>query len=118
MEGFGERLRGLMSRQRISYHAMGDVVGVSGQAVHKWVKGGGIAPEHVKTIAHYFKVSPAFLFFGEEHVLPPQEFEILFKFRNMDAEARKSVMDYIEFQATQSEKRVQLREPKVPEPIK
>jgi transcriptional regulator with XRE-family HTH domain len=118
MEGFGERLRGLMSRQRISYHAMGDVVGVSGQAVHKWVKGGGISPEHVKTIANYFKVSPAFLFFGEENALPVHEIEILFKFRKMDEEARKSVLDYIEFKAAQCEKRLQIGEPKVAEPIK
>lgn len=118
MEGFGERLKGLMSRRQISYHAMGNIVGVSGQAVHKWVKGGGISPGYVKTIANYFKVSPAFLFFGEENVLPQQEIEILFKFRKMDPEARKAVMDYVEFQAAQSEKRLQIGEPKESESIK
>jgi hypothetical protein len=39
---------------------------ITAQAMHKWLQGGGVTLEHIDVLARYFRVTRAWLLWGEE----------------------------------------------------
>lgn len=102
---FAERLSNLMQERRLTLREVGEAIGVTGQAVHHWTKGGGITPDNVRKLATFLNISPSILFFGSDDGLTKQELEILSRIRAMDDATRTVVMDFINFQSSQMQKR-------------
>jgi SOS-response transcriptional repressor LexA len=66
---FSDRLRVLKDKHNYSLAKIADGVGVSAQAVHKWLAGGNIDDDKLVELAAFFGVSPSFLKFGDAPVL-------------------------------------------------
>lgn len=71
LESFADRLKFLMERRRVTYQKVGDGIGRSAQAVHKWANGGNIDNRNLSRLAAFFEVSPAWLRFGEPRLGEP-----------------------------------------------
>ncbi|MCF6336879.1 MAG: PAS domain-containing protein [Gammaproteobacteria bacterium] len=63
---FASRLTQLIREHNISHAEIGRVVGVSGQAVGKWAKGGNIEYDNLKTVATHFDVNWIWLRYGDD----------------------------------------------------
>jgi len=63
---FASRLTQLIREHNISHAEIGRVVGVSGQAVGKWAKGGNIEYENLQTVASHFDVNWIWLRYGDD----------------------------------------------------
>jgi len=63
---FASRLTQLIHEHNISHAEIGRVVGVSGQAVGKWAKGGNIEYDNLKTVAAHFDVNWIWLRYGDD----------------------------------------------------
>lgn len=68
-ETFANRLAGLIQEHAISHAEIGRVVGVSGQAVGKWAKGGNIEYENLKALATHFGVNWIWLRYGDDAMI-------------------------------------------------
>jgi transcriptional regulator with XRE-family HTH domain len=102
---FANRLAEHMRKKKLTLREIGEAIGVTGQAVHHWTKGGGITPDNVKRLAAYLNTTPSLLFFGTEDGLSRSEMELLARLRTMDDATRATVTDFINFQAEQMKKR-------------
>ena len=67
-ETFAARLSGLINENSISHAKVGRVVGVSGQAVGKWAKGGNIEYENLQALATHFGVNWVWLRYGDDAI--------------------------------------------------
>ncbi len=65
-ENFADRLTHLIHEHRTSHAKIGRVVGVSGQAVGKWAKGGNIEYDNLQTLAKHFNVNWIWLRYGDD----------------------------------------------------
>lgn len=68
-ETFAHRLTGLIQEHSISHAEIGRVVGVSGQAVGKWAKGGNIEYENLKALSSHFGVNWIWLRYGDDAMI-------------------------------------------------
>jgi PAS domain-containing protein len=68
-ETFAHRLTGLIQEHSISHAEIGRVVGVSGQAVGKWAKGGNIEYENLKQLSTHFGVNWIWLRYGDDAMI-------------------------------------------------
>jgi len=68
-ETFANRLASLIQEHSISHAEIGRVVGVSGQAVGKWAKGGNIEYENLKSLATHFGVNWIWLRYGDDAMI-------------------------------------------------
>lgn len=68
-ETFANRLTGLIQEHSISHAEIGRVVGVSGQAVGKWAKGGNIEYENLKSLSTHFGVNWIWLRYGDDAMI-------------------------------------------------
>jgi PAS domain-containing protein len=68
-ETFANRLAGLIQEHHISHAEIGRVVGVSGQAVGKWAKGGNIEYENLKALSSHFGVNWIWLRYGDDAMI-------------------------------------------------
>ena len=73
-------------------------VSVSYQAVHKWLNGGGITDEMLEALARAYRVSPAWLKYGEGRKREPLQ-EV---FEALPDDNRQQVLDFIRYQVTMS----------------
>jgi PAS domain-containing protein len=67
-ESFAARLSGLINENNISHAKVGRIVGVSGQAVGKWAKGGNIEYENLQALATHFGVNWVWLRYGDDAI--------------------------------------------------
>lgn len=67
-ENFAARLSGLINENSISHAKVGRVVGVSGQAVGKWAKGGNIEFDNLQALATHFGVNWVWLRYGDDAI--------------------------------------------------
>jgi PAS domain-containing protein len=67
-ETFAARLSGLINENSISHAKVGRIVGVSGQAVGKWAKGGNIEYENLQALATHFGVNWVWLRYGDDAI--------------------------------------------------
>jgi PAS domain-containing protein len=67
-ETFASRLSGLINENSISHAEVGRIVGVSGQAVGKWAKGGNIEYENLQSLASHFGVNWVWLRYGDDAI--------------------------------------------------
>lgn len=65
---FAARLSGLISENNISHAEVGRIVGVSGQAVGKWAKGGNIEYDNLQALANHFGVNWVWLRYGDDAI--------------------------------------------------
>ena len=63
---FGERLKSRMTARGLTQSKLACVMGVSKNAVNKWIKGGTISMENAIKLANELGVDPAWLLFGAE----------------------------------------------------
>jgi PAS domain-containing protein len=63
---FASRLTKLMKERGESHAEIGRVVGVSGQAVGKWAKGGNIEYDNLQSLAQHFDVNWIWLRYGDD----------------------------------------------------
>lgn len=68
-ETFAHRLAGLIQEHGVSHAEIGRVVGVSGQAVGKWAKGGNIEYENLKALSTHFDVNWIWLRYGDDAMI-------------------------------------------------
>ena len=68
-ETFAHRLTGLIQEHSISHAEIGRVVGVSGQAVGKWAKGGNIEYANLKSLSTHFGVNWIWLRYGDDAMI-------------------------------------------------
>ncbi len=68
-ESFAQRLAKLMVEQGLSHAEVGRVVGVSGQAVGKWAKGGNIEFANLQALARLFGVNWIWLRYGDDAMI-------------------------------------------------
>jgi len=87
-ETFANRLTQLIRDHGISHAEIGRVVGVSGQAVGKWAKGGNIEYDNLKTLAAHFDVNWIWLRYGDDAM-------ISFSERRTGSKARRAVIKEI-----------------------
>ncbi len=67
-ETFAARLSGLINENSISHAKVGRIVGVSGQAVGKWAKGGNIEFDNLQSLATHFGVNWVWLRYGDDAI--------------------------------------------------
>lgn len=67
-ETFAARLSGLIDENNISHAKVGRIVGVSGQAVGKWAKGGNIEFDNLQALATHFGVNWVWLRYGDDAI--------------------------------------------------
>jgi len=67
-ETFAARLSGLINENSISHAEVGRIVGVSGQAVGKWAKGGNIEYDNLQALATHFGVNWVWLRYGDDAI--------------------------------------------------
>jgi PAS domain-containing protein len=84
-ENFATRLTNLIHEHNISHAEVGRVVGVSGQAVGKWAKGGNIEYDNLKALAQHFGVNWIWLRYGDDAITAFSE-------RRTGSKARRSVI--------------------------
>lgn len=87
-ETFASRLTQLIREREVSHAEIGRVVGVSGQAVGKWAKGGNIEYENLKAVAAHFDVNWIWLRYGDDAM-------ISFSERRTGSKARRAVIKEI-----------------------
>jgi len=85
---FASRLTQLIHEHSISHAEIGRVVGVSGQAVGKWAKGGNIEYDNLKTVAAHFDVNWIWLRYGDDAM-------ISFSERRTGSKVRRAVIKSI-----------------------
>ncbi len=85
---FASRLTQLIREHNISHAEIGRVVGVSGQAVGKWAKGGNIEYDNLKTVAAHFDVNWIWLRYGDDAM-------ISFSERRTGSKVRRAVIKSI-----------------------
>ncbi len=85
---FASRLTQLIREHEISHAEIGRVVGVSGQAVGKWAKGGNIEYDNLKTVAAHFDVNWIWLRYGDDAM-------ISFSERRTGSKVRRAVIKSI-----------------------
>ena len=66
---FASRLTQLIREHNISHAEIGRIVGVSGQAVGKWAKGGNIEYDNLKSVAAHFDVNWIWLRYGDDAMI-------------------------------------------------
>ncbi len=96
-ETFAHRLAHLIREHSTSHAEIGRVVGVSGQAVGKWAKGGNIEYENLKSLSSHFDVNWIWLRYGDDAM-------ISFSERRSGSKARRTVIRNI----LQNEQRMRL----------
>jgi len=84
-ESFALRLAKLIAEQKLSHAEVGRAVGVSGQAVGKWAKGGNIEFDNLQALARLFGVNWVWLRYGDEAM-------ISFSERRTGSKARRAVI--------------------------
>lgn len=94
---FASRLTQLIREHNISHAEIGRIVGVSGQAVGKWAKGGNIEYDNLKSLAKHFDVNWIWLRYGDDAM-------ISFSERRTGSKARRAVIKSI----VDSEQRMRL----------
>ena len=94
---FSSRLTKLMKEHGESHAEVGRVVGVSGQAVGKWARGGNIEYDNLRSLAGHFDVNWIWLRYGDEAMQSFSE-------RRTGSKARRAVIKDI----MQSEERMRL----------
>jgi PAS domain-containing protein len=67
-ENFAARLSGLIVENSISHAEVGRIVGVSGQAVGKWAKGGNIEYDNLQALATHFGVNWVWVRYGDDAI--------------------------------------------------
>jgi PAS domain-containing protein len=82
---FASRLTQLIHERTISHAEIGRIVGVSGQAVGKWAKGGNIEYQNLKAVAAHFDVNWIWLRYGDDAM-------ISFSERRTGSKARRAVI--------------------------
>ena len=87
-ETFADRLGRLIHEHSTSHAEIGRVVGVSGQAVGKWAKGGNIEYDNLQTLAEHFKVNWIWLRYGDDAM-------VAFSERRTGSKARRAVIKQI-----------------------
>jgi transcriptional regulator with XRE-family HTH domain len=70
VEAMADRLRKLMKSQGLSYEKFGAIAGVSAQAVQKWFAGGDAKDGPLAKLATHFKVTVAWIRYGDEKAKP------------------------------------------------
>lgn len=85
---FASRLTQLIREHDTSHAEIGRVVGVSGQAVGKWAKGGNIEYENLKSLASHFDVNWIWLRYGDDAM-------ISFSERRTGSKVRRAVIKSI-----------------------
>lgn len=85
---FASRLTQLIREREVSHAEIGRVVGVSGQAVGKWAKGGNIEYENLKAVAAHFDVNWIWLRYGDDAM-------ISFSERRTGSKVRRAVIKSI-----------------------
>lgn len=94
---FSTRLSRLMVDQAESHAEIGRVVGVSGQAVGKWARGGNIEYDNLRSLAQHFDVNWIWLRYGDDAMQSFSE-------RRTGSKARRAVIKDI----MESEERMRL----------
>ena len=84
-ETFASRLTHLIHEHNISHAEIGRIVGVSGQAVGKWAKGGNIEYDNLLSLANHFGVNWIWLRYGDDAM-------ISFSERRTGSKARRAVI--------------------------
>jgi len=87
-ETFANRLAHLIREHSTSHAEIGRVVGVSGQAVGKWAKGGNIEYENLKALSSHFDVNWIWLRYGDDAM-------ISFSERRSGSKTRRTVIKNI-----------------------
>jgi len=87
-ETFADRLGHLIHENSTSHAEIGRVVGVSGQAVGKWAKGGNIEYDNLQTLAEHFNVNWIWLRYGDDAMTAFSE-------RRTGSKARRAVIKQI-----------------------
>lgn len=87
-ETFATRLSGLIQEHHISHAEIGRIVGVSGQAVGKWAKGGNIEYENLKALSAHFGVNWIWLRYGDDAM-------VSFSERRSGSKARRALIKNI-----------------------
>ncbi|WP_186297760.1 PAS domain S-box protein [Sedimenticola selenatireducens] len=64
MHNFGKRLTSILDKSPITITDIAKALGVSRQAVYKWIKFGGITDDNTNKLAELLEVNPAWLRFG------------------------------------------------------
>ncbi|NOX76867.1 MAG: helix-turn-helix domain-containing protein [Gammaproteobacteria bacterium] len=96
-ETFASRLARLIQEHDISHAEVGRIVGVSGQAVGKWAKGGNIEYENLQALSRHFGVNWIWLRYGDDAM-------VAFSERRTGSKARRAVIRDI----VENEQRVRL----------
>jgi PAS domain-containing protein len=96
-ETFAQRLACLIKDHGASHAEIGRVVGVSGQAVGKWAKGGNIEYDNLKALSTHFDVNWIWLRYGDDAM-------ISFSERRSGSKTRRAVIKDI----LQNEQRMRL----------
>lgn len=96
-ETFANRLVHLIGEHSTSHAEIGRVVGVSGQAVGKWAKGGNIEYENLKALSTHFDVNWIWLRYGDDAM-------VSFSERRTGSKARRAAINDI----LQNEQRMRL----------
>ncbi len=96
-ETFASRLARLIQEHDISHAEVGRIVGVSGQAVGKWAKGGNIEYENLQALSRHFGVNWIWLRYGDDAM-------VSFSERRTGSKARRAVIRDI----VENEQRVRL----------
>lgn len=96
-ESFSSRLSKLMGEHGDSHAEVGRVVGVSGQAVGKWSRGGNIEYDNLRSLAQHFDVNWIWLRYGDDAMQSFSE-------RRTGSKARRAVIKDI----MESEERMRL----------
>lgn len=84
-ENFAARLAKLIQERNMSHAEVGRAVGVSGQAVGKWAKGGNIEYANLQALAKLFDVNWIWLRYGDDAM-------ISFSERRTGSKARRAVI--------------------------
>lgn len=84
-ENFAARLSKLIQERNVSHAEVGRAVGVSGQAVGKWAKGGNIEYENLQALAKLFDVNWIWLRYGDDAM-------ISFSERRTGSKARRAII--------------------------
>lgn len=87
-ETFASRLSNLINENGISHAEVGRIVGVSGQAVGKWAKGGNIEFDNLQALANHFGVNWVWLRYGDDAITAFSE-------RRTGSKARRAVIKNI-----------------------
>lgn len=59
-----ERISLLMKSKNVKQKELAEAIGLSSQAVSKWVNGGHISDENIEKLSSFFEVSPTYIRYG------------------------------------------------------